>query len=238
MNHSALSSLGETTLGRLRELESSLVKTMGDGLVSLLVYGSAARGGYREGQSDIDVLVVVREASRPMLLAIANALQTARYSARIETMILVEGEIASSADVFPLLYDDIRRHRVILHGADPFATLRVDDRHRRIRIEQELRDARTRLRRAVIDGLGAKEALARTLRRKTKQVRLALYALLRARGVDCEDRTQTVLEAAGRLYGVDTSPITRSGDTPELAYDALVQLLGAAIDDVDAMEGA
>ena len=78
MTKEALSVLGEATLARLKELEASLVKALGDDLVSLVVYGSTARGGYREGRSDVDVVIVVRDASREPLLAIANALQLAR----------------------------------------------------------------------------------------------------------------------------------------------------------------
>jgi predicted nucleotidyltransferase len=235
MKEDTLSGLSEATRGRLRELEASLVAAMGDDLVSLVVYGSAARGGYREGRSDVDIVVVVRRASREALVAVANALQVARYSARIEAMILVDGEIARSTDVFPLLYDDIRRHHVVVRGADPFADLVISDSHRRLRIEQELRDARTRLRRAVVDGLGSRQALAGAVLRKAKQIRSPLYALLRLGGVECEDRTHVVLERAGAKYGVDTSKILGASEAPEEAHDALVKVLDAAIAEVDAL---
>jgi predicted nucleotidyltransferase len=236
VSEQGLEALAEGTRGRLRELEASLVGALGDNLVSLVVYGSTARGGYREGSSDVDVVIVVREASRATLVAIANVMQVARYSARIESMILVEGEIARSTDVFPLLYDDIRRHHVVVRGTDPFEGLVISDRHRRLRVEQELREARTRLRRAVVDGLGGKEALAGAVMRKAKQIRSSLYALLQLRGVPCEDRTHLLLEKAGALYGVDTSSILRAAEEPEQAHDALVKVLDAAIAEVDGME--
>jgi predicted nucleotidyltransferase len=228
--------LSETTRARLRELESTLKTALGDALVSLVVYGSAARGGYQEGRSDVDVAVVLREASRATLLAIANALQVARYSARIESIILTEAEIPRSTDVFPLLYDDIRRHHVVLTGKDPFAELTISDRHRRVRVEQELREAQVRLRRAVVDGLGVGDALAGAVIRKAKQVRPTLAALFRLRGIECEDRTQKLLEKAKELYGIDTSLILRARETPEKAHEQLAKLLDAAIADVDAME--
>jgi predicted nucleotidyltransferase len=230
-----LASLGTETRERLGELEASLARELGDDLVSLVVYGSAARGGYRAGSSDVDLVIVVRESSRETLLAIANVMQLARYSARIESMILVEGEIAASTDCFPILYDDIRRNHIVLRGADPFAGLVISDRHRRLRVEQELREAQIRLRRAVADGLGRKEALAGAVIRKAKQIRSPLYALFQLRGVVCDDRTHLLLEKAGELYGVDTSMILRAAEEPEKAHDALVKVLTAAIAEVDAM---
>ena len=150
-------------------------------------------------------------------------------------MVLVEGEIAASTDAFPLLYDDIRRHHVVVHGSDPFADLTISDRHKRLRVEQELREARTRLRRAVIDGMGQKEALAGAVIRKAKQIRSALYALLTLKGVACEDRTHLLLAKAGEVWGLDTSRILTAVEAPEEAHDALVKVLDAAIADVDAM---
>ena len=46
-------------------------------------------------------MLVVKEAPRAKLEAIANALQIARYAARIEAMILTASEIPRAADVFP-----------------------------------------------------------------------------------------------------------------------------------------
>jgi len=230
-----LAALGTETRERLRTLDAALARELGDDLVSLVVYGSAARGGYRAGQSDVDLVIVVRESSRETLLAIANVTQVARYSARIESMILVEGEIAASTDAFPILYDDIRRNHIVLRGSDPFADLVISDRHRRLRVEQELREAQIRLRRAVVDGLGRKEALAGAVIRKAKQIRSPLYALFQLRGVACDDRTHLLLDKAGALYGIDTSMILKASEAPEEAHDALVKVLTAAIAEVDAM---
>jgi predicted nucleotidyltransferase len=238
MTKSGLDALTKETRERLDELVAALVGALKGNLVSLVVYGSAARGGYRPGQSDVDVVIVLADASRPELGAVANAIQIARFSARIEAMVLVESEIGRSTDVFPILYEDIQRHHIVVHGKDPFKDLVISKRHRRLRVEQELREAEIRLRRAVIDSLGAKDVLSGAVIRKAKQIRAPLYALFQLRGVECEDRTQPLLEKAGQLYGVDTSSILRAREAPEKAHDALVSVLRAAIAEVDAMEDA
>ena len=46
-------------------------------LAGLLVYGGLARGRYRPGKSDVNVVVVLREAGAAALAAIAPALRTA-----------------------------------------------------------------------------------------------------------------------------------------------------------------
>jgi hypothetical protein len=56
------------------------------------------------------------------------------------------------------------------------------------------------------------------------------------RGVACEDRTHAVLAKAGERYHVETSAILSAPEDPERAHDALVQVLTAAIADVEASE--
>jgi predicted nucleotidyltransferase len=221
---------------KLDELTKTLEGALGDELVGLLVYGSAARGEYREGRSDVDLVVVVKSAPRARLEAIANALQLARYAARIEAMILTAEEIPRAADVFPLLYDDIRRAHLVLAGTDPFSDLAISDRHRRLRVEQELREAQIRLRRAIIDAQGSPEMLGGAVFRKLRQIRGPLRALLALRGIDGADDLVTVLEQAGKTYGVDVAPLFNVHETPARAHEAMEKLLAATVDDADRMD--
>jgi predicted nucleotidyltransferase len=231
-----LAKLPQATRTRLDELKSSLEKALGADLVSLLVHGSAIRGGFREKDSDVDVVVVLSRAPREKLEAIGNALHVARNAARIECMILVEEEIAHAADAFPLFYDDIKRCHLVLAGSDPFANLAISRAHLRVRIEQELREAQIRLRRAVTDARGAKELLAGAVLRKVRQIRSPLRALLGLRGDACEDDLASVLAAAAKAYDLDTKSLGHVHEAPDAAHAELVLLLAAAIADVDARE--
>jgi predicted nucleotidyltransferase len=232
-----LGALPPATRAPLQALKEGLEKAVGANLAALVVYGSAVRGGWVEGRSDIDVIVVLEDTSLPHLHSIAPALMKARYAARVEAMILKRAPLASAADVFPLLYDDVRQRHVILSGTDPFVLLEIKDVHRRLRIEQELREARIRMRRAVVDALGSEADMAGAVARKVKQIRGPLHALLLLKGQPCDDRLEPVLAAAGKAYGLDTAPLGRVDEAPAAAHAALRALLDAAIDDVDGLEG-
>lgn len=227
--------VSEAVNKKLDELVAALKKAHGDELVSVLAHGSAVRGGWREG-SDVDLIVVLREASRAALERSANALQGARWSSRIEAMILVEPEITRAADVFPVFYDEIKRSHVVLHGSDPFADLKIERHHLRLRIEQELREAQIRMRRAVVDAQGNVDQLRGAVARKIKQVRSPLRALLELDGESTEQELAAVLKAAGKKLGVDAAALLQVDESPSLAHDALVTLLDKAIAKVDLME--
>jgi predicted nucleotidyltransferase len=233
---SALLALPPATHAPLRALTDALERAEGANLSSLVVYGSAVRGGYEPAQSDIDLIVVLNDTDLPHLRAIAEPLRLARFQARVEAMVLKRDNIAPAADVFPLLYDDVRQRHVLLSGSDSFGGLEILDTHRRLRIEQELREARIRLRRAVVDALGSEANITGAVARKVKQLRGPLHALLLLKGLASDDRLEAVLEATGKVYGVDTSPLLRVASAPEAAHTALRTVLDAAIGDVDRLD--
>lgn len=221
---------------RLEELERSLLAALGQDLVALLVFGSAVRGDFRPGHSDIELMIVLRAADPERLSTIANPLAMARFAIRVEPMILTSAEIPRAADVFPLLYDGIRQSHVLLHGEDPFAQLSISDRHRRLRIEQELREVQIRLRRVVTDTLGQPAELVSPLQRKLRQARAPLHALLALRSVQSPEPLEDVLKAAGTLYSIDVSPLATLKADPVQALATLTRLLDAAVHDVDQLE--
>ncbi len=222
---------------RLDELCSQLKTALGDDLVALLVHGSAVRGDYRK-ESDVDLVVVLAKAGREQLDALAEPLHVARFAARIEAMILVADEIPRAADVFPIFYADLQRHHVVLHGKDPFAGLVIEDHHLRLRVEQELREAQIRLRRAVTDARGNQDALRGVVGRKLKQVRSTLRVLLDLKGIAVGDGLAEVVAKACATYEVEGAPLTKLAEAPGEAHDALVALLDRAIDDADRMADA
>ena len=52
---------------RAQEFAETLVDRYGEDLVSVVLYGSAARGDYREGISDLNVLVLLRTLNPELL---------------------------------------------------------------------------------------------------------------------------------------------------------------------------
>ncbi len=237
MGQHYLDTLPRTARAPLDELVKSLGAILGTRLRSVIVYGSAARGEYKEGTSDLDVVVVVDDPSRAVLATIANTLALARSAGGVETTLLTREEILRAADVFPLFYEDIQNSHAVLFGEDPFDGLEISPSHRRLRIEQELRDGQLSLRRAVVEGRGDPRVLGRIVARKVRQLRFPLRALLELVGVECRSHAlDTILQKACKRFGVDGAYLLRSEKKPEAAHDALVALLARAIDVVDHLE--
>jgi predicted nucleotidyltransferase len=233
MTDARIAALPERTRQHLDALCKQVVAELGDALQAIVAFGSLARGAFDAQRSDIDLVIVLNDDSPKRLRSFGAALDLARNAARIEAILLRADELAPASDVFPLFYDDIRRCNIVLHGTDPFAKLEIHDEHRRLRIEQELREARIRLRRAVAESAGAAMGLPGAIDRKVKQMRGPLHALLRLRGVEVGDDLPAVLAASAKRWSLELAALSRAREATDAALDALVGLLDAAIRDVD-----
>lgn len=224
---------------RVEEWVRSVTAILADDLAAIVVYGSAVRGGLTP-QSDVDLLLVVRSDRPALLRALHDPLSLGRAAARIDCRILLHSEIAKAADVFPVFYDDIVGCHAVLAGSDPFKDLVIDDEHRRLRVEQELRDVRMRLRRLITDFALDDGLLRDGLVKKMKALRAPLSSLARLHGqLKNKDDLVSVLDVLGSRYRIDTQPLTSPGapspeSTTKMAA-AMQKLLDAAIDDVDSL---
>ena len=150
-------------------------------------------------------------------------------------MRLTSDEVKRAADVFPLLYADIRACHSVLFGADAFKDLVIVDEHRRLRIEQELREARIELRRIVAtEGLSG-PTLAAPLARTIKKLRGPLSALLALKGKEVDDDLASVLRGATSVWREDTTVLLSPQHDPNAALRVLRKIVDAAIEDVDSL---
>lgn len=196
--------------GEIDNLVSGLTEAAGPNLAGVILYGDW-RGRFRPGRSDVNVVVLLRDASYAALAAIAPPLQAARRSVGVETMILRPQEVLEAADVFPTKFLDIKRHHIVLAGEDPFASLDIPLEHVRLRIEQELRNMLLRLRRISIDANTEPELLRRALSRICRPLAIELEALLRVSGkpAPAEDRTSLIFAAAAAAFDLNPAALAR-----------------------------
>jgi hypothetical protein len=193
----------------LDRLKDELTAAAGGNLAGLILYGGLARGRYRPGKSDINVVVILHDASAAALAAVAPALRTARRAAGVDPLLLTPAEVARAADAFPTKFLDIQHHHVLLAGTDPFAGLEVSSEHIRLRVAQELRNLLLRLRHRYI-AIGNDEAmLTQALARVARPLALGLQALLQLAGKEVPDRSAAIFDAAVAAFGLEREPLAR-----------------------------
>lgn len=214
---------------------------------AVLVYGSLAKGTWRKGESDVNVLVVVHEASAATLDALAGPLREAWRQALVRPMILERAEIPRLGDVFPIKLADIQRDHDVLAGDDPLAGVTIERAHVRLRLEQQLRNQLLQLRRQLVFGAAGERELARALVGAARSLPYELATLLELRGKPSPQ--QMLADMAGAVAAEIDVPAetlqrlasfkrgTTEADVRGL-YHAVIALVSRAVDVVDRLETA
>jgi hypothetical protein len=230
----------QDVVASLLKLRDELSKVAGANLAGLVIYGGLARGRFTPGKSDVNLAVLLRDASAPELEKIAPALRAAFRSLRVAPFFLTPPEVAHSADVFPTKFLDIRDHHVVLAGEDPFAGLAIAREHIRLRVEQELRNFSLRLRRRFVSAWDDPDALAGTLAEVAAPLSIELLALVELAGKEApaEGSLAAAFGAAARAFDLDADALaklaalkaaaTADDGTPALYGRILAQVARAA----------
>lgn len=113
---------------------------------SAVLYGSAARGDYVPGASDINLLLVLDDVGPAALRALSPAFLEWRSRTPEPPLLVSREEWGRATDVFPIEITDMQSAHRVLRGADPLSGLTVARADLRRALESELRGKLLRLR--------------------------------------------------------------------------------------------
>jgi hypothetical protein len=117
---------------------------------SAVLYGSAARGDWVPGRSDVNLLLLVDDTTPTALRRLTPAVTEWHAGGFAPPLIMGREEWIRSADVFPIEITDMQLSHRVLCGADPVQGVAVDPSDLREAIEKELRGKLVRLRQAFV----------------------------------------------------------------------------------------
>ena len=106
---------------------------------SAVLYGSAARGDFVPGRSDINLMLVLEQVTPPVLRSLGRAFAGWRKAMREPPLLLSRSEWNRATDAFPIEITDMRLSYQVLRGADPVQGVEVDRTDLRKALEREFR---------------------------------------------------------------------------------------------------
>jgi len=204
----------------LKEFLSRLQPAAGDNLVSVVLYGSAATGEFRAGQSDLNILCLVNHADAKDLESLHGVSEWWIKKGNHPPLIFTRDELNRSADVFAIELLDMKASHRILFGPDFLTDLDVPLHLHRLQVERELRTNWLRLRQAIIAApLNEKSHLAlmtNSLSTFCSLFRHAVFAL----GEKIPATKREAITAAAKLTNSDATPFHQLLDLRESKLDA------------------
>ena len=185
---------------KLEELVRQLQLAYGDGLRSVVLFGSAVAGEHTK-KSDYNVLVVVHSLPLEKLRAVAAVAKAWADSGNPPPMTFTTGEWKSSADIFPMEYADIlERHRV-LFGEDPLVGIKVNPADLRLEVEQQAMGKLLHLRQATMGAGGDRRLQLELLEKSLSTLMVIFRGVARLQGdvpsPDYEELTRSLSQRAG-----------------------------------------
>jgi predicted nucleotidyltransferase len=163
-----------STEAKLTDLVSRMKEYAADNLESLILYGSAARGDYKDGHSDLNVLCVLRSIAARELTRVTPVVHWwCKNQSEPAPLFFTAEELRRSSDVFAIELFDMQENRRVLYGADVIAGISVPMNLHRVQVEHDLSTLLLKLRQHFLLS-GQKESELRAAAAKSASSVLAL----------------------------------------------------------------
>jgi hypothetical protein len=170
---------------------------------SAVLYGSAARGDFVPGWSDINLLLVADGLAPETLRGLGRGLGEWRKAAPEPPLLITRAEWARASDVFPIEITDMRAAHQVLRGADPLTGLEVSPADLRAALERELRGKLVRLRQGYAARSGDQSALGDLAARSASTVLVLLRGLLTLQARPIPSDPLQLASAASAMMGIE-----------------------------------
>lgn len=143
----------------LRVYVKDVQRVYGDSLEGVLLYGSAVRGEFLPGRSNLNLVLVVKAMTVDQLRKYSGLHRRWAKEQIVVPLFVTPNDLPAMSLAFPLEYIEIQEQHRLLAGQDPFVGLKVDQRHLLAEVLQSLRGNLLRVRQRFIEGGGTEEAI-------------------------------------------------------------------------------
>lgn len=220
--------MAKDVTARIEPFAKRLETSLGENLISLTLYGSAARDYHVGERSDVNLLLIVRNASTSSLRDASEPLAEWMRAGETPPLIFSDEDWRASADVFPIEVEDMREAHRVIRGTDPLQGITTDRAHLRQQLEREVRGKLLHLRTEFVAVAGDPKLLGRLLQNSLSTFLVLFRATLRLSGVKPPLETPAVVRETARAAGFSAAPFewalaARSGVAPAplKAFDPL-----------------
>ena len=185
----------------LLEFTEACQAAFGQDLASVVLFGSAAEDRLR-ASSDVNVIVVLKAFDPAKGDVLREPLRVAEAVVRLRPMFLLESEIPDAAAAFAVKFADILRRHQVLHGSDPFASLKVPRPAAIARLRQVLLNLLLRLREQYLSQSLREERLAVVVAEAAGPFRACAAELLDLEGAPAGSSKEALERVAGPAGGI------------------------------------
>jgi predicted nucleotidyltransferase len=203
-----------STDAKLTELVNRLKEFAAANLECVILFGSAARGDFLPGFSDLNVACILHSLTVEELGRLAHVVKWWCVDQKEPApLFFTRDELHQAADVFAIEILDMKHGRRVLYGKDVVAEIEVPMNLHRVQIEHDLRTMILKLRQHYLRAPGNAKELAPVLRKSFSGVLTLLRHTVIAFGEKPPAGEHDIIVRTAALTGSNAS-----------AFDALLKL--------------
>jgi predicted nucleotidyltransferase len=175
----------------------------GENLISVIVYGSAASGGYIKGVSDINSAFIFKDLTFPLLKKGLKNISRGISGSIAAPLFLTREYIYSSLDVFPIEFMDMKEKHVLVNGEDIISALDIKGEHIRLFCEQQVKGKLVRIRQAYLEVGLSKKGMIYLMTEALNSLVPVFRNLIRIKGGNPPLEKAAIIEALSGIFGLD-----------------------------------
>ncbi|MBN1755700.1 nucleotidyltransferase domain-containing protein [bacterium] len=227
------------------EFTLDLKKAFGDELVSIVLYGSAARGQYIKGKSDINFMIVLTGKGMEKLDTIIDTIKNWRKKKVAMPLFFTKFYVLHSLDSFPLEFLNIKAHYQLIYGEDILKDITINKNDLRLQLERELKGKLLKLRQYYLETRGKKRRLLQLISDSVSTFTSIFRGLLFYRGIGipsndnevitrtCDEFSQIETEFFKNLLAVKRGELKPSTEQARGMVETYIHQIADLVDMID-----
>ncbi len=196
----------ETLRGYLKDVSAMF----GANLQAVILFGSAARGDFLPGRSNLNLLLLVEKQDLESLARYAKVHRRWARESIVVPLVVTETELQSWPETFPLEHLELCQHHFVLAGRDPFIQTEPDLHRLVSECVQEMRGNLLRLRQRVLEGGASPEVIQLLLPMSVTALLPCLRGLVYVKGKPAARTTEDFLPTLTSVIGVDCEAVAEA----------------------------
>ena len=233
----------------IKEFVVMMKDLYGEGLVALYLFGEEAVEPVSAGDRPPKMLAIMMDTGAGQLKKYASV--HAKWSGRgiAAPLMMTEGMLKSSTDVFPIEFLEMKESNALLHGDDVLARLVIGTENLRRQCEEQVKGKLIHLQQGYMEAGGDRKALTQLIASSIEPFTEVMRNVVRLLGKDVPVKKEIAVGAFCLETGLDCTPfiealkIRREGLKPsegelELLFARYLDEVRRLAERVDKMQGA
>ncbi len=185
------------------EFSTDVKNIFTDDLVSIILYGSAARGEYTYKKSDINFLIILTDQGISNLRKCLSLIPKWGKRNVATPLFLTKNYIEESLDSFPIEFLGMRMHYQLIYGEDVLQAVGVEEEDLRLACEREMKGKLLHLREGFLNAANNTRNMKSLISQSIAAFTTIFSAILSLKAVDLPGKRRELFSKMADEFDLD-----------------------------------